>query len=618
MRLASSVALAVVAVLVIAMGAAGQSSSTRSSASRSASPLAVSRSGAAAAATITAAPAFTAAQLEAQPGADWLSTGGNLGNQRYSSLNLINTTNVAGLKQVFETHLNGSGSAAKYSQEDSPIEYQGVLYVVTGNNDVFAIDATTGAHLWTYLSHTDQKNATVCCGWDARGVALGDGLVFVAQLDGSLVALNQTNGQVVWKVRNVWWQDGQTMTMSPTYYNGMVYVGDSGAEFGARGSETAYNALTGAQVWRFYTVPSPGDIGFGTWPNDTEWMHGGGTIWNNPSIDPTTNTLIFTTGNADLWSGRGPGNNLFTSSFVAIDATTGQYKWHFQVVHHDIWDYDCPSPTVQFDVAIGPVVKHGVEEACKTGWVYELDRNTGAPLIPGNIVDKKVPQNAFQHTAATQPYVQSKALVPQCARPSSFKGNSPAGTPYKVGCIFTPYDTKTYAAFAPTALGGDNWPPTSFDPDTHAIYACETKTEMALGAIPPALKKPYVGGQGYTNVGFGKLVAYGGTISAVDATTNQIMWQTDTAPAGTCYGGTTTTAGGLLLYGTEDGNFHAVNAATGASLWSAKLQYGADAPPITYTVNGVQYVAIVDGGSILGSAKGAAGHGDGVYVFALG
>jgi glucose dehydrogenase len=350
-------------------------------------------------------------------------------------------------------------------------------------------------------------------------------------------------------------------------------------------------------------------------------MHGGASIWNNPSIDPATGEMIFTTANADAWSGRGPGDNLFTSSFVALDSATGTYKWHFQVVHHDIWDYDCPSPTVQFDVAIGPVIHHAVAEACKTGWVYELDRDTGQPLIPGNIVEKKVPQDAFQHTAKTQPYVMSKPLVPQCASKANFKGNSPAGTPYRIGCIFTPYNTKVYTAFAPTALGGNNWPPISYDPDTHSLYVCETKTQMALGAIPKALVKPYVGGLGYTNVAFGKLVATGGTVSAVDATTNQITWQTNTTAAGTCYGGTTTTGGGLLFYGTLDGKFHAVNAANGQELWSQQLQYGADAPPITYTVNGKQYVAIVDGGSILGGAvagKRAAPHGDGVYVFSLG
>jgi PQQ-dependent dehydrogenase (methanol/ethanol family) len=599
MRLGRLVVLVATAALVAAVAAAAQSSAHS------------------VATAITPAPAWTPDQLAAVPNGDWINTGGNIANQRYSSLNQINTSNVSGLTQAWMTHLDGSGADKKYSAEDSPVVYNGVMYVVTGNDDVFALDATTGQHLWTYLSHTNQENATVCCGWDARGVAIGDGKVFVAQLDGNLTALDQTTGKVVWQTKNVMWQDGQTMTMSPTYYNGMVYVGVSGAEFGGRGSETAYDANTGNRVWRFYTIPAPGENGFGTWPNNLEWMHGGGTIWNNPSIDPKTNTLIFTTGNADLWSGRGPGKDFFTSSFVALDATTGTYKWHYQVVHHDIWDYDCPSPTVQFDVAIGPVIKHGVAEACKTGWVYELNRDNGQPLIPGNIVEKKVPQDAFQHTWKTQPYVQSKSLVPQCARPQDFKGDSPAGTPYKIGCIFTPYNQKTYAAFAPTALGGNNWPPISYDPDTHALYACETKTEMALGAVPNALRKPYVGGEGYTNVGFGKLVSFGGTISAVDATTNQIMWQNDTTKAGTCYGGTTTTAGGLLFLGTLDGNFHAFDAATGKELWKQKLLNGADAPPITYTVNGKQYVAIVDGGSVLGSTKGAAGHGDAVYVFAL-
>jgi len=594
--LAAASALVLVAALAVASTASAKSSAT----------------------TITAAPAFSASDLAATPGANWLSTGGNLANQRYSSLTQINTSNASQLQQVWETHLDGSGAAAKYSQEDSPIVYNGVMYVVTGNDDVFALDATTGAHLWTYLSHTNQSNATVCCGWDARGVALGDGKVFVAQLDGSLVALDQMTGNVLWNVKNVTWQDGQTMTMSPTYYNGLVYVGMSGSEFGARGSETAYNATTGQRVWRFYTVPEPGELGFGTWPANNEWMHGGASIWNNPSIDPTGNHLIFTTANADAWSGRGPGANLFTSSFVSLDPASGTYQWHFQVVHHDIWDYDCPSPTVQFDVTIGPVVKHAVAESCKTGWIYELNRDTGAPLIPGNIVEKKVPQDAFQHTAKTQPYVQSTPLVPQCARKSSFKGDSPAGTPYKVGCIFLPYNTKTYGAFAPTALGGNNWPPISYNQNLQYLFACDTKTEMALGAVPTALVKPYVGGEGYTNVGFGKLVSFGGTVTAVDATTNQIKWQiSNSNPAQTCYGGTTTTASNLLMYGTLDGNIHVVDAATGNSLYTQKLQYGADAPPITYTVNGKQYIAIVDGGSVLGSAKGAAGHGDAVYVFAL-
>ncbi len=163
---------------------------------------------------------------------------------------------------------------------------------------------------------------TVCCGWDQRGLALGGGRVYVAQLDGTLVALDQQTGGILWAARNGRWQDGYTMTMAPLYYNGLVIVGVSGSEFGARGHVTAYNATTGKRVWRFYNTPTPGDIGSGTWPNNTEWMHGGGTVWNQPTVDPTTGFIYYTTANADPWASRGPGDDLFTSSMVALDAMT--------------------------------------------------------------------------------------------------------------------------------------------------------------------------------------------------------------------------------------------------------------------------------------------------------
>ena len=247
--------------------------------------------------------------------------------------------------------------------------------------------------------------------------------------------------------------------------------------------------------------------------------------------------------------------------------------------------------------------------------MYELDRDTGQPLTP--IKEKKVPQNKFNNTAATQPYPVGDALVPQCAQKASFKKDSPAGTPFKVGCIFTPYDTKTWAAFAPTALGGNNWPPMSYNPNTHAMYVCESVTDMSLGAIPTNLVKPYIGGEGFTNVSFGTLNTYGGTISALDVNTNRIIWQTKTTPQHRCYGGSLSTAGGLLFTGRTDGTVVAQDATNGNELWSAKVQFGADAPPITYSVNGVQYVAILDGGNGVATGKGYAGHGDQVSVFAV-
>ena len=322
------------------------------------------------ASTITPAPAFTPAQLTARPGADWLTAGGDLTSQRFSSLNQITAANVSGLKQVWKTNLDGSGKAAKYSQEATPIVHNGVIYIPTGNNDIFALDATTGAHLWKYESKIAQNNNTVCCGWDARGLGFGEGKLFSEQLDGWLVAIDNTTGKQVWRTRNVRWQEGLTMTGAPVYYKGLVFVGMSGGEFGARGSMSAYNASDGRLAWRFYTCPMPGDIGGATW-SGTEWMTCGATVWSYPAIDTTTDTMYFTTSNADPWTSRGPGQNLFSASMVALDTKTGMYRWHYQMVHHDIWDYDCPSPPMMFDTVVGGVVRHGVAEACKTGWVYD-------------------------------------------------------------------------------------------------------------------------------------------------------------------------------------------------------------------------------------------------------
>ena len=271
--------------------------------------LGMTRAGAGAeAVSITAAPAFTAAQLDATPGADWIANGGSINNQRYSSLNQITASNVSGLKEAWHIHLNGSGVASKYSAEATPLVYKGVMYIATGNDDAFALDATTGQQLWEYQSHIDQTINTACCGWDNRGLGLGGGLVFSAQLDGNLVALDQMTGGVVWKVPVFNWKEGVTLTSAPLYYNGVVYVGSTGGEYGFRGSITAYNATNGNYLWRFFTVPQPGDIGGQTWaPGPLGFATGGATVWNTPSVDPSQNMIVFTTGNAAPWASRGPG-----------------------------------------------------------------------------------------------------------------------------------------------------------------------------------------------------------------------------------------------------------------------------------------------------------------------
>jgi glucose dehydrogenase len=210
---------------------------------------------------IKTAPAFSTDDLWQTASDDWITNGGSTSNQRYSSLDEINDGNVQNLRGVWLTHLRKSGLAAKYSAESQPLEYQGVIYVPTGQDDVFAVSADTGEILWEYKAHLDQTISVVCCGWESRGVALGEGKVYIGQLDGSLVALDQKTGQVAWKTQVARWQDGYSVTAAPLYINGMVVTGVSGGEFGTRGSVTAYDATTGKQKWRFYTIPGPGQTG---------------------------------------------------------------------------------------------------------------------------------------------------------------------------------------------------------------------------------------------------------------------------------------------------------------------------------------------------------------------
>ncbi|MDX6486767.1 MAG: quinohemoprotein ethanol dehydrogenase, partial [Gaiellaceae bacterium] len=235
--------------------------------------------------SIPAVPAFTAAQLNAPAGDDWLTNGGSITNQRYSTLNQIDKSNVGKLKLAWKIHLHSGGTRA-YSQEATPVVYKGVMYISTGNDDVFALDAATGKQLWMWHSHIPvTKITTACCGFSNRGVAIGDGKVFIALITGQLVALDQPTGHVVWRTWNTRWQEGGTMTLAPLYFSGKVIVGISGGEMGARGAVTAFDAKTGAQIWRFYTCPAYGDIGGGTWSGN-EYQHCGAAVWSTPTVDP--------------------------------------------------------------------------------------------------------------------------------------------------------------------------------------------------------------------------------------------------------------------------------------------------------------------------------------------
>jgi alcohol dehydrogenase (cytochrome c) len=537
------------------------------------------------------------------PGKDWVTNGGDLTNQRYSTLKQIDTTNVKQLKGAWMTRLKGSGVGGKYSFEASPLVKNGIMYVITGNDDVFALNAKTGEILWEYWSGIDQKISTVCCGWVNRGLAMGEGMLYFGQLDANVVALDMKTGKVVWKTPIEKWENGFTITSAPLYYDGIIYSGISGGEFGVRGRLTALNAKSGEILWRSYTLPAPGEFGSDTWPPGTDHsMRGGATIWNTPALDPDLGLVYFATGNCgpDYDGSMREGDNLFCASMMAVKAKTGEYVWHFQQVHHDIWDYDAASPVVLFDTVIDGKPRKGIAEAGRTGWLYILDRTDGKPLI--GIPERPVPQEPRQKTAKTQPYPIGDATVPQCAElVPGFE---------KAGCIFEPF-WETPVVMRPSGLGGTNWSPVPYSPDTGYFYVPGTVRTSAFGRYSDKFLhgQRYVGGTQAAPIG----TVMSGTFTAMDAKTNKIVWQHKTPYRLGGGGGSSVTAGGLVFRGEPDGNFLALDAKTGEELWRFQTGFGADAPPVTYEVDGEQFVAIATGGNQL---QGSA-YGDAVWVFSL-
>src|SRR4051794_38614439 len=338
--------------------------------------------GQAAQALIERAPAFSSDDLVSDPGGDWITNGGSTMNERYSPLDEIDSDNVSELRGKWLTHLRKSAVAAKYSAEGQPLEYKGVLYVPTGADDVFAVLVDTGEILWEYKANLDQTISTVCCGWDNRGVALGDGKVFVGRLDGTLVALDQRTGQQAWKTMVYPWQKGGTITSAPLYYDGLVITGVSGGEFGIRGRVTAYDAKTGKEAWRFNTIPGPGEPGHDSWTEEG-WKSGGGSVWVTGSYDPELNLTYWGVGNPgpDWNPHQRPGDNLYSDSVVALDADTGALKWHFQFTPNDGYDYDSVQVPVLADINwLGRPTKV-MMWANRNGFFYVIDRATGKFLL---------------------------------------------------------------------------------------------------------------------------------------------------------------------------------------------------------------------------------------------
>ena len=556
--------------------------------------------------SIRRAPAFADTDLVAAPTEGWPTNGGDWYNRRFSPLNEIDRSNVANLKGVWRTHLNGSGLGPQYSGEAQPVVYRGVLYVVTGANDVFAVSVDSGAILWEYRANLDPTNTAVCCGWTSRGVGLGDGKVYVGQLDGKLVALEQRSGRVAWSTQAERWQEGYSITSAPLYYDGLVYTGFAGGERGIRGRVKAFDARTGELVWTFYTVPGPGEVGHDTWPQDNEiWQDGGAPVWNTPAVDPELGLIYFATGNPgpDYNGSVRRGDNLFSTSIVAVDAKTGRYRWHFQQVHHDIWDYDAASPVTLLDITIDGVPRKGLAQASKTGWVYILDRTNGTPLI--GIDERPVPQEPRQATAATQPYPRGDAFIPQSI------AIAPEGTTLvNGGKIFTPFWT-TPTLMKPGPPGGVNWPPSSYDPASGYLFVCAADRIWSYLSQEVTAERP-AEGAGYIAGGIGGFHLHSlGVFAAVDMHTNKLAWQQHWA--GPCYSGSLATAGGLVFVGRSDGRLTALDSSNGVKLWEFQTGAGMNAPTTSFMHNGKQYVAAYSAGNLFaGSARG-----DSLWLFSL-
>ncbi len=540
------------------------------------------------------------------PTTGWPANGGDWFNRNYSPLTEINRDNVSQLRGVWRANLDGSGVGPQFSAAAQPVVVDGVMYIITGASDVFALDVATGERVWTYEANLPQVT-TACCGWTSRGVGYGDGRIYVGRLDSHLVALDAATGEEIWNVQAEVWQNGYTITSAPLYYDGLVITGFAGGERGIRGRVKAFDASDGSHVWTFNTIPGPGEFGHDTWPSDNDlWMHGGAPVWQTPAVDHELGLIYFSTGNPgpDYNGAHRAGDNLFSVSMLALDAHSGEYRWHFQQVRHDIWDYDAANPMVLFDLEIDGALRRGVAQASKTGWVYILDRVTGEPLI--GIEDRPVPQEPRQLTSATQPFPIGDAFVPQ-EIPIEPEGY----TLVNQGRIFTPFWDEEAVPIKPGVAGGANWPPSSYDPTTGWLYVCASDRAYAfisddIDDEPPEPGVSYLGG------GFGGFPGHSlGTFTAMDMRTNRIVWQQHWPEP--CYSGSVTTAGGLVFVGRNDGRLTALDARDGTRLWQFQTGAGMNAPVSVFEHEGRQYVAAYAGGNMFaGNTRG-----DNVWLFGL-
>ncbi|MBR0687855.1 PQQ-dependent dehydrogenase, methanol/ethanol family [Bradyrhizobium manausense] len=537
----------------------------------------------------------------ADSGDEWVTYGGDTSNTRYSTLSQINTQNVTGLRVAWMRSL---GSLE--SQESTPLVINGVMYVTSsaGPKTIFALNAKDGSIKWTYEPDIpeDFKQYT-CCGIGNRGLAYKDGKLFVGRLDSKLTALDAETGRELWTTQVNDYKQGAGITSPPMLIKDLVITGYTGGEFGVRGALQAYKQSDGSLVWRTYSTPLPGEPGSETWKGDSG-KNGGGTFWNVGAYDAKLNLLYWGTGNAGPWSTEPRGaskpdigqyTNLHTASTLALNPETGKIVWSYQDTPADAWDYDGVNEQVLADIDIKGRVEHTLLKAGRNGFFYVMNRETGKII-------------------SAKPYVETNwatGVDPESGRPIEGVGKRP----------FLNVWAKDVC---PSLFGGKQWPPVSYSPDTGLVYI--PAMEMCMDIMGKEEQKKT--GKFYLGADFrmdtppqrpdpGRLLAW-------DPVNQKTAWVIkEDLPL---LGGTMTTKGGLVFYGNIRGFLHAVDAKSGQVLWKFNLGTGVNQSPITYMIDGKQYLAVVAGrGAGAVSFMGKAGEraiaasplGGYVVVFAL-
>jgi alcohol dehydrogenase (cytochrome c) len=501
--------------------------------------------------------------LLAKPvGANWTSYNGDYTGRRYSILSQINRDNVGRLRAQWVFHSRNSQML-----EVTPVVINGVMYV-TSANDAYALDARTGRMLWSYTRPITTGLIEDASAHDNRGVAVWHSKVYMETDDAHLLCLDARSGNLIWDVKfgDIKENPANGATSAPLVVNGKVIVAPAGGDAGVRGRIEAFDAETGKLVWNFWTIPGPGEPNFGTWGNGDIWQHGGAAAWMPGTYDPETNTLFWGTGNPspDFEGSQRPGDNLYSDCVLALDPDTGKLKWYFQFTPHDLYDFDAVETPVLIEGSYKGENRKLLVEANRNGFLYVLDRTNGK----------------FLGATLFEPSVNWA------------KGIDAKGRPITTGVIPTPGGTRV----CPGIVGATNWFSPSYNPQTHLFYFMALR-DCNIGHATP---QPFVKGESYYNTGVERIQGEQGkkTFVAFDVESGKIAWLYPQAGRGNSWGGTMSTAGGLVFFGDDADSFEAIDARDGKPLWHFNTGQGMHASPMSYSVDGKQYVAIAAGSDI--------------------